>query len=201
MLVTEGGLGSNETWAEMRFFPYEALRKIWQYHLLTNLKANLPRTRVNARMIDHLFKKYPNGFYIYAKSRIDPRNERGVSRYIGRYVRHPAIAESRITGYDGETVTFYYNDEQGDKIEVAIPVFEFIEKLIRLIPDRNFKMIRYYGLYARNKKKSVHKIMKRLGRYNVEKERYLKRRFRRLDAMICEQCGSVMELAEKWHPG
>ena len=25
-------------------------------------------------MIDHLFKKYPNGFYIYVKSRIDRKN-------------------------------------------------------------------------------------------------------------------------------
>lgn len=201
VLVTEGGLDRKSNWVEMRFFPYESLRKIWQYHLLTNLKENLPKTRKNAKMINHLFKKYPNGFYIYAKSRIDPRNGRGVSRYIGRYVRHPAIAESRITGYDGETVTFYYNDEQGNKIEVTIPVFEFIEKIIRLIPDRNFKMIRYYGLYARNKKRRVHKIMHKLRKYSMKKERHLKDRLRRLDAVICERCGSRMELIEKRYPG
>ena len=72
---------------------------------------------------------------------------------------------------------------------------------VRIIPDRNFKMIRYYGLYARNKKKRVHKIMKRLGRYNVDRERYLKDRLRRLDAVICERCGSRMEMVEKRYPG
>ena len=75
------------------------------------------------------------------------------------------------------------------------------EAAIRLIPDRNFKMVRYYGLYARNKKKSVHKIMKRLGKCNVEKGRYLDDKLKRLDAMICEQCGSRMELVEKRYPG
>jgi hypothetical protein len=98
-------------------------------------------------------------------------------------------------------VTFYYNDAEGERIEVSIPVFEFIEKLTHFIPDRNSKMIRYYGLYARNKKKRVHKIMKRLGRCSVAKERHLKGRLRRLDAVICERCGSRMELIEKWHPG
>ena len=120
-------------------------------------------------------KKYPNGFYTYAKSRINPRNGRGVSRYIGRYVRHPAILRRAVEWVN--------------------------EAAIRLIPDRNFKMIRYYGLYARNKKRRVHKIMSKLRKYSMEKERHLKDRLRRLDAVICERCGSRMEMIEKWYPG
>jgi len=36
---------------------------------------------------------------------------------------------------------------------VTMKVQEFIKALIRHIPDRNFKMIRYYGAYARRIKK------------------------------------------------
>ncbi len=37
----------------------------------------------------------------------DPRK---AAKYVGRYIARPAIAESRIQGYDGETVTFSYED-------------------------------------------------------------------------------------------
>ena len=32
-----------------------------------------------------------------------------VTKYIGRYLGRPVIATSRIDHYDGETVTFHYN--------------------------------------------------------------------------------------------
>lgn len=32
-------------------------------------------------------------------------NKKEMVKYIGRHIRHPAIAESRIESYDGERVT------------------------------------------------------------------------------------------------
>jgi len=60
-----------------------------------------------------------------------------------------AIANTRICGYDGRTVTFWYLDNDGVKHVVSMGVFAFIEALIQHIADRQFKMIRYYGAYAR----------------------------------------------------
>jgi hypothetical protein len=72
-----------------------------------------------------------------------------IIRYIGRYTKRPAIAESRITGYDGETVTFNFVDHKTDKLTFhTLPVEEFIGKLIRHIPGDNFRVIRYSGFYA-----------------------------------------------------
>lgn len=49
-------------------------------------------------------------------------------------------------------VTFHYNRHEDDKlITETIPVLEFIQRLIRHIPEKHFKMIRYYGLYARHR--------------------------------------------------
>lgn len=60
--------------------------------------------------------------------------------------------ESRIDNYDGEYVTFHYNRHEDDKyVEETIPAMEFIERLIRLIPEKHFKMIRYGGIYARHR--------------------------------------------------
>ena len=73
-------------------------------------------------------------------------------KYIGRYLGRPVIATSRIDKYDGENVTFHYNRHEDDVyVEETLPALEFIERLIRHIPEKHFKMIRYYGLYARSR--------------------------------------------------
>ena len=98
-----------------------------------------------------VYKNHKNGFYVYAKpNRCKPN---AVIRYIGRYLGRPVIATSRIDKYDGENVTFHYNrHEDNELITETIPALEFINRLIRHIPEKHFKMIRYYGLYARHRK-------------------------------------------------
>jgi hypothetical protein len=88
-----------------------------------------------------------------------------IARYIGRYLRHPAIAESRISEFNVETnmVTYWY-EEGGAKKFVSLPALEFIDRLVRLIPDKNFKLIRYYGLYSRRTQGKLLKLLTPLSR-------------------------------------
>lgn len=87
-----------------------------------------------------------NGFYVYAKPK------KTVMKYIGRYLGCPVIATSRIDKYDGDFVTFHYNRHEDDKyVEETIPVMESIGRLIRHIPEKHYKMIRYGGIYARHR--------------------------------------------------
>ena len=73
-------------------------------------------------------------------------------KYIGRYLGRPVIATSRIDKYDGSMVTFHYNRHEDEKyMEESIPATDFIKRLIRHIPEKHFKMIRYGGLYARHR--------------------------------------------------
>lgn len=77
-------------------------------------------------------------------------------KYIGRYIRRPAISLGRIEEYDGQFVTFKYIDKTDVKEKrETISVEEFIDRLIRHIPDENFKTIRYYGVYSRRTKKKA----------------------------------------------
>jgi hypothetical protein len=46
-------------------------------------------------------------------------------------------------------VIFWFVDENKVKQFVALHAFLFIECLVRLIPDKNLKLICYYGLYSR----------------------------------------------------
>ncbi len=67
-------------------------------------------------------------------------------------VGRPVIATKRIDKYDGENVTFHYNRHEDEKLIVeTIPALEFMERLVQHIPEKNFKMIRYYGIYARHR--------------------------------------------------
>ena len=63
-------------------------------------------------------------------------NPSHVIKYIGRYLGRPVIATSRIDSYDG---------------------------LTQHIPEKHFKMIRYYGIYARHRKsdQSLHRAISR----------------------------------------
>lgn len=119
------------------------------------------------------FQKYKNGFYVYAKPTLtDPST---VSQYISRYLGRPVIGLSRIDSYDGESVTFHYNrHEDNVYVEKTLPAIDFINLLIQHIPEKHFKMTRYYGLYARNRE--LDKPLNRLVPKAIEelREKYIK---------------------------
>ena len=88
--------------------------------------------------------------------------------YVVRYTGRPAIAQSRILDYDGSYVTYYYErHEDGKRIEEKIHVYEFIKLLIKHIPDKNFKVVRYYGIYAKEHKHSK-KLIKLLNDIQIK---------------------------------
>ena len=71
-------------------------------------------------------------------------------RYIGRYTKRAVLAEYRITRYDGQAVRFAFRDyaEGGTTSYKTMPVLAFIGRLIRHVPDKHFKMVRYAGIFA-----------------------------------------------------
>ena len=154
------------------------MHKEWQYVVLTELKKYLPK-----EFIDLLFRRYPNGF----APNVNPLRISGreLAKYIGRYVRHPAIANSRITAYNKEAVKFYYRDHQKKIYYKILLVNDFISAIIKHIPDKHFRLVRYYGAYSRRKKKLIKQLIIReeiLARFEDKK------RFH------CSKCGEKMEI-------
>lgn len=202
VLVTEGGLDEADNWHEQSYISYAGLRKIWQAAVLSRLREAMGQQAQPGDLIDRLFRRYGEGFYVYAEPRV--KQGEGISRYIGRYVRHPAIADSRIIDYDGQTVTFSYQQrQQRGKVAqkmVKMPVLDFIHGVVRHIPPKQFKMVRYYGLYAPRKIGRIREILRAIGRA-VKKKVYrlgwrwrIKHDFRR-DPLRCPRCGQPdMEL-------
>ena len=59
-------------------------------------------------------------------------------------------------------VTFVYEREE-KTYTVVMDKYEFIHNVIKHIPDKNFKMVRYFGIHSRRAKKAVHIAMEKLG--------------------------------------
>ena len=71
------------------------------------------------------------------------------------------MTQSRIISYNPKTkkIKYYYKDHKTEeRTEVEEHVFLFMKKLIVHIPDEQFKMIRYYGIYATCAHSHKHKI-------------------------------------------
>lgn len=201
VLVTEGGLDEQRKWQEQTFINYKTLRKVWQYEVLTRLRAEMRAAGEPASVIDQMFRQYQQGFYVYAKPRV--KNGQGIGRYIGRYIRHPAIADTRIIGYDGQEVTFYYKVRREGKVwrqKKRLPVLEFIHSVVRHIPTKHFKLVRYYGLYAPRTAEKVGDILARIGTMMGQAVGRLSWRARirqdfHRDPLCCPRCGEPgMEL-------
>jgi len=192
ILVTEGGFDNQGRFIGKKYIPARAMRMTWQYQVLTRFKQVLPRTPGYAVFIDRMFKEYPEGFYVYLPKTSRIASKRMIGKYVARYIRHPAIANTRICGYDSKTATFWYKDNDGVKHVVTMDVFEFIGALIQHIPDRQFKMIRYYGAYARKWKASFAFYLQ--GSITQSKLN----NFPRNRSVKCPVCGQVMEFVMYW---
>jgi Putative transposase. len=84
-LVTEGGFRKNGEWVPIGYI-YETLRNARQYEILTELKrrAIVKYSKRNRKLIDSLFKEYPQGFYVYAKDKV--KGKKNIAKYIGKYI-------------------------------------------------------------------------------------------------------------------
>ena len=176
MLCTEGGAGNIEVFRIVRHINFKALRYRWQKLLLDYLGEHLPASELSKfkQLKNEIYKEYKNGFYVYAK----PDNISSISQtinYVVRYTGRPAMAQSRILDYDGTYVKYYYErHEDGQRVEETIHAYEFIKRLIKHIPDRNFKVVRYYGLYAKEHKQAK-KIFKLLNETQIEIRQQLRK--------------------------
>ena len=211
-LFTEGGIDKDNKWfKKISHIPYNYLRKSWQKLLLDIIKDNFKDIRTK-RLINRLYKMYKDGFYVNAER--DLINIKQASKYIGRYLARPAIAEYRITGYDRKTVTFWYeNKKPKKKIIVTMDVLEFIGKLTQHIHPKGFRVVRRYGLYARVKNKlsieiiKLYNFMKQRNIYEIiQKQKNKKMSFKErlietfgVNPFKCSRCNSDMILWEVWH--
>ena len=212
--TTIGGISIELTkWKKLVFHKY-TLTKIWRYKLIKlfreaykqnlliipeSIKKLLNHTFTFENFLDDLYKKY----WIIDCAKPEKTFNK-IINYLSRYIKRPAIAESRLKHYDGHEVTFKYLDHYTKKhTKKTISAEEFIGNFVRHIPDANFRMIRYYGFLAnRVRGKLLPLVYKLLNTGNTvattSKTSFaslLKANFN-IDPLCCVLCNSQLALTE-----
>lgn len=82
-----------------------------------------------------------------------------VIRYIGRYSKRACLSEYKITSIEGEFISFKYKDykqkdDEGKYTEAILRLHysKFFPLLLQHVPLANFRIVRYYGIYATKSK-------------------------------------------------
>lgn len=200
-LISEGGSGNLSPWRPVKHFDYNFLRIAFRKVLLEQLAVRIGPSFHKVK--NEMYTRHTDGFYVRAKPNLCTPDI--TIKYISRYLGRPVIATSRIDDYDGENVTFHYTRHEDNKtITETVPALTFIQRLIVHIPEKHFKMLRYYGIYAKH-----HKQEKLLRRCISEKKRTFLKSIQDwrnsillsfgYDPLCCSECGTSMLVLEVYH--
>ncbi|MCG2726224.1 MAG: IS91 family transposase [bacterium] len=211
VLITCGGLSLDHSkWIANSYISHHALKSIWRYQIITSLRTlfkkqslNLPNEEIfsnHTSFNDFLNTLYQKTWFVHIGKSLS--NAYFTIRYIGRYTKRPVIAEARITSYDGQFVQFYFKDKSTNQtFYLKLTVEEFIANLIRHIPDKHFRQIRYAGIFASRLKTSLTTIAKKL-LFQLKKSnaKILSWRERKIksngkDPLVCPKCLKKMFLS------
>lgn len=211
--VTTGGITEDGKQWKKLFFHQATLMRIWRYEMIAlfrkayqqnNLSlSNSVRQQISSaytfnQFLNSLYKKY----WVVHCSKPSCDYKQNVN-YLGRYIKRPAIAESKLKHYDGHEVTFKYLDHTTKTHRhFKLSVNQFISRFIQHIPDIGFRMIRYYGFLAnRVRGKLLPLVYSILNQPNNKPDapltfaELIKKNFN-VDPLACLICGSRLLLAE-----
>ena len=157
--VTLGGLADDlATWKRL-YFPKRLIMPQWRYQIINLLRQAYQRGELvlppvleqrcptpqafNAWLDSHYRKAW---IVDLAKPCKSPNHN---ANYLGRYIKRPPLAMSRLVHYDGQQVIFNFLDHTSGNHQTATFEAEaFLERFVQHIPDKGFRLIRYYGFLA-----------------------------------------------------
>lgn len=207
--VTTGGLSEDCTQWKNLFFSQATLMRIWRYQIIQlfrKAQSQLSIPPAIQKQLNHTFtfNQFLNSLYkktwVVHCSKPTNNHKQNVD-YLGRYVKRPAIAESKLKHYEGNEVAFNYLDHNTKTYRrFKLSVDEFIGRLVQHIPDINFRMIRYYGFLAhRVRGKLLPIVYQLLGQHNSNPSspptfsELIQKNFN-FNPLICILCGQQLIL-------
>ena len=170
MIVSWGGMdfdtGELKTFKskEEEFIKYDHIKFEFRRKYINELDKLFKNKELN-----HNFPR-PKEFYTFKKKlhknkwqiHLEPTMDTpaAIIRYIGRYSKRACLSEYKITNIEGEYLTFKYKD-YADRIdpkdkkspakekELRLHYNKFFPLLLQHVPKPYFRLVRYYGAYAR----------------------------------------------------
>jgi hypothetical protein len=155
--TTTGGLSANNSKWKSLYFKQSVLMSMWRFEIIKLLRQQQDTLVIppdiksllnnSFTLNDFLNSLYQKTWIIHCAK--PTNNHKKTVEYLGRYLKRPAIAESKLRHYDGNSVSFRYLDHSTKTYRnFTLSVEQFIGRFIQHIPDLGFRMIRYYGFLA-----------------------------------------------------
>ena len=123
-----------------------------------------------------------------------------VIRYIGRYSKRACLSEYKITKMEGETISFRYKDYKNKDFnnkpierELELHYRDFFPRLLQHVPLKNFRLVRYYGLYSNRctiPKEYFYTEEKELESVNEDHPESLSAETNEENPLICSHCNT-----------
>lgn len=208
--TTAGGLSPDHTkWIPDFFIKHDSVKNMWKTSVLATMRRLYKQG--NLKMppaLQHLttyqaFNSWINVLYqkswvVHLKKK--SANQQHNVKYVGRYLKRPPLAETRITNYDDNGVTFFYLDHYDkQRTLITLTTTEFIARLIRHIPDQNFRLIRYYNWLSNRTRGDLLPLVHQLVKHAIFSVTSISWRsmFHQsfgYDPLLCNICHIIMEL-------
>jgi predicted Zn-ribbon and HTH transcriptional regulator len=168
-VVPAGGLSLDGTrWipTSRRFFlPVKRLRKLFRGKLLAKLERALRSGQILGQLDQDLalLRRTPKIWNVFAKAPL--AGPAHVVRYLSRYVHRIALANSRISDYDGQSVTFRYKDRAAGNVtkQRTVSGLDFARLFLQHVLPPRFVRIRHYGLLAATRRQDLARCRQLLG--------------------------------------
>ena len=203
-LVSLGGFTKNFSFKKLDYFHVPSITGQWKYLALNIVQnGNYPNLKIKTlaqKAVSKLYKEDKRLFFNVGSG--DVNSPKGIVKYLGRYLARAPIAEYKITYYDNEKVTFFFNDLADDKKKkyVTMDIDKFVQQILIHLPPKNFKMINRFGFYGRNITAKLRNIVKKYKKSFSKSEYsfYVKQSIDTFGVhpFMCPYCKIMMDIQE-----
>jgi putative transposase len=148
-LATSGGSeAQGARWEPRPYWPYDVLRRTWQWHVMSLLRKTLKTAAIN-RLVETCFRKYPNGWVTNVHKGKVPSQSQSVARSVATYVGRPPLAVRRIAHDDGERVTDHDRSPRTARMEhETVDVATCMGRMVPHTMRKGCTRMRSYGVQA-----------------------------------------------------
>lgn len=172
-LVTGGGVDADGRWRATRnghLLPFQVVQQVFRAKFLSGLWGLLERGELvppkgwSRGKVKNLLHKVAKGakWNVYLCSKYGYGE--GVATYLARYLRRGPISQRRLVGCDETKVTFRFTSHREGKAQtMSLSAVEFLRRFLSHVPEPRFHVVRYYGLYAKNKREALNDVRAQLG--------------------------------------
>lgn len=203
--VTLGGIDQSGVWKDLSFHK-SPLRKRWMWNVRQYLLSHwahiapldIPHLQHENDWRHWVLNTGGQHWHIHLSKKT--ANGRKTVNYLGRYLKKPPISGSRLAHYtSAATLSFTYLDHRTQTYQhETLSQEEMVRRVIQHIPQKHFRMIRYFGFLANRvcgkKLPQVYEAlrMKVVGKAPKLYYAQMLKGFLNIDPFSCLLCGARM---------